>query len=118
MRKHYTNEERSELVDLVAGGGATVAEAAARLGVTTATAYGWLKRAGGRRARRGRAERLRGVARGRPPIPPPTFVRVLRASDLAATIKVRIGGAEIHVRRGFDVELLRAVAEALRGGAA
>ena len=114
MRKQYTSEERSELVDLVVGGRATVAEAAAQLGVTPVTAYAWLKRSG---ARRGRGERSGGSRRPRPSISPPTFVRVLRAGDVAATMEVRIGGAEIRVRHGFDVELLRAVVEALRGGA-
>jgi hypothetical protein len=35
---------------------------------------------------------------------------------VGATVEVRIGGAEIQVRRGFDGQLLRAVVEALRGG--
>jgi transposase-like protein len=117
MRKNYTSEERSELVDFVVGGSATVAEAAAQMGVATATAYSWLRRAGSGRAGRGRAERIGASGKRRAP-PPPTFVRVLRAVDVASSIEVRVGGAEIHVRRGFDGELLRGVVEALRGGLA
>jgi len=49
---------------------------------------------------------------------PPTFVRLVRAGDLATTVAVRIGGAEIQVRHGFDSDLLRAVVQALQGGAA
>jgi hypothetical protein len=78
MRKQYTSEERSELVNLVVGGRATVAEAAARFGMTPMTAYAWLKRSG---ARRGRAERSGGSRGLRPSFSRPTFVRVLRAGD-------------------------------------
>jgi hypothetical protein len=72
--------------------------------VTASTAYHWLKRTGeaSRRPRRGAAA-------------PPAFVRVVRAAELAATIGVRVGSAEMQVRRGFDAVLLRAVVEALRG---
>jgi len=31
---------------------------------------------------------------------------------------VRVGSAEVEVRRGFDADLLRAVVQALEGGAA
>ncbi len=48
----------------------------------------------------------------------PTLVRVLRATELAATMAVRVGRAEVQVRRGFDADLLRAVVEALQGDAA
>jgi transposase-like protein len=96
MRRRYTDDERRELVELVKSGRATTREAAARLGVTASTAYWWMKRAHGE----------------------PTFVRLVRASEAEAAIAVRVGRAEIEVRRGFDVELLRAVVEALGGGAA
>jgi hypothetical protein len=43
---------------------------------------------------------------------------LVRAGDLAATIAVRVGSAEVEVRRGFDADLLRAVVEGLGGGAA
>ena len=84
-----------------------VAEAARQLGVTASTAYQWMKGAAER------AEQPRG--RGRRAAGPPTFVQVVRAGDLAATIAVRVGNAEVQVRRGFDADLLRAVVEALRG---
>ena len=89
------------------GGRATVAEAARQVGVTASTAYHWLKRTGeaSRRGRRGAAA-------------PPTFVQVVRAAEVAATIAVRVGRAEVQVGRGFDAVLLRAVVEALRGDAA
>jgi transposase-like protein len=114
MRRHYTGEQRSELIDMVTKERATIAAAAKRLGVTASTAYHWMKQAGagppGRRSteRHGQSRRTPG---------PPTFVRLVRAGDVAATIAVRIGGAEIEVRRGFDADLLRAVVQALGGGA-
>lgn len=116
MRKHYTGEQRSELIDLVTAGRATVPEAAARLGVIASTAYNWMQRAAGSLKRRGaevptRTRRMR-------PLVPATFVRLVRAGDLAARIAVRVGGAEIEVGRGFDADLLRAVVQALREGAA
>jgi hypothetical protein len=48
----------------------------------------------------------------------PTFVQVVRAGDLTATIALLVGNAEVQVRRGFDADLLRAVVEALRGDGA
>jgi len=116
MRRRYTDEERSALVDLVTAGQATVSEAAVRVGVTKSTAYGWMKRAPARRRRR-KAGSSAGSGRTGPLVPP-RFVRLVRAGDLATTIAVRIGGAEIQVARGFDAELLYAVVQALLGGAA
>lgn len=115
MRRRYTGEQRSDLIDLVTTEGATVAEAAKRLGVTASTAYHWMKQAGAEAP--GRRSTERHGLWTRPPVSP-TFVRLVRAGDLAATIAVRIGGAEIEVRRGFDADLLRAVVQALGGGAA
>jgi len=43
MRRHYTAKQRSELVELVKVGGATVCEAAARRGVTSSTAYNGMR---------------------------------------------------------------------------
>ena len=107
MRKRYTEEERSALVDLVTDRGATVSEAAARLGVRASTAYLWVRKAA---EASGRRPGRRGRAAG-----PPTFVQVVRAAELAAMMAVRVGSAEVQVRRGFDAALLRAVVEALRG---
>jgi transposase-like protein len=66
MRKRYTDEQRSALVDLVNEEGATVSEAARHLGVTASTAYQWMKRAAeGPEQPRGRSSRGAGAA-GRP----------------------------------------------------
>jgi transposase-like protein len=107
MRRHYTKKQRSGVVDLVNSGRATVSEAAARLGVTPSTAYYWM------RARRAGATPASKV--GRPA--EPKFVRLVRSSEIDAAISVRVGNAEIQVRREFDADLLRAVVEALRGDA-
>ncbi|MBA3844480.1 MAG: transposase [Actinobacteria bacterium] len=117
MRRRYTGEQRSALVDLVRAGRATVSEAAVRAGVTKSTAYGWMQQAAAGRGNRRNAESRGGAGRTRP-MAPPTFVRLVRAGDLVTTVAVRIGGAEIEVRRGFDADLLRAVVQALQGGAA
>lgn len=100
------------MVDLVRSGGATVAEAAARLGVTPSTAYYWVRRTtpmGGRRFRQGRAAK-------RPLPDQPAFVRVVPSTAVETAISVRVGTAEIQVGRNFDAEHLRAVVEALGGG--
>jgi transposase-like protein len=117
MRKRYTGEQRAELIDLVMTEGSTVAMAAKRLGVTASTAYHWVKQAGAGPPARRFAERHGLSRRTRPPTLP-AFARLVSTDDLAATIAVGIGGAEIQVRRGFDAELLRAVVVALGGDAA
>lgn len=113
MRRQYTGKQRAELVDLVRSGGATVAEAAARLGVTPSTAYYWVRRTtpmGGRR-------RFREARAAKRPLPyQPAFVRVVPSTAVDTAISVRVGMAEIQVRRNFDAEHLRAVVEALGGG--
>jgi len=48
----------------------------------------------------------------------PTFVRLVATDDVATTVAIRIGSAEIEVRRGFDADLLRAVVHALQGDGA
>ena len=113
MRRHYTAKQRSELVELVKVGGATVCEAAARLGVTSSTAYNWMRTvsvperaAGGPGAGSTRT------------VTAPAFVRVVPSREIVAGIVVQVGGAEIHVRREFDADLLCAVVEALRRTAA
>jgi transposase-like protein len=58
MRRHYTGEQRSALIDLVIAGRATIAEAAAPLDVTASTAYNWIKQAAAA------APRRRDVGRG------------------------------------------------------
>lgn len=87
-----------------------MSDAAIRLGVKPSTAYYWVKgTATGAlaRTRSGKARLLDS---------PATFVRVVPSRAVDATIAVRVGGAEIQVRRDFDSDLLRAVVDALRGG--
>ena len=114
MHRRYTGEQRSELVELVAAGQSTLPDAAARLDVPYSTASYWVRKAGKRLGAR-KATRTARLAQGRS-VTSPTFVQLVRAGDTGATLGVRIGGAEIQVRRGFDGQLLRAVVEALRGG--
>jgi len=106
MRKRYTEKERSELVKLVTTRRETVAEAAPRLGVALSTAYKWMRD-------RGLGE---GQGRRRRPVGAPTFVRILSSREVNAGIAVRVGAAEIQIRRDFDADFLRAVVEALGGG--
>lgn len=110
MRRQYTKEQRSKLVELVAGGSATVAEAATSLSVGESTAYNWVKQelteARGVRKRPVRRRIAGGDAR-------PTFVRLVSSAAVDVGVGIRVGGAEIQVRQGFDGELLRAVVKAL-----
>jgi transposase-like protein len=108
MRRQYTGEQRSKLVELVTSGQATVSEAAARLGVAPATGYYWLKNVG----RQG-AEGRRGGRRGGGPGAGTTFARAVPSAAVDSTIAVRVSGAEIQVRQGFDAALLREVVAAL-----
>jgi transposase-like protein len=111
MRKHYTGKERAELVDLVGGGLTTVAEAARQLGVTRSTAYSWMR--GTANAGAGRSSARAGGTEA--PLAKPTFVQLVRSGEASSVLVVRIGGAQIQVRGGFDAKLLRAVVEALGG---
>ncbi len=110
MRRRYTRKQRSKLVELVAGGNATVAEAASKLGVGESTAYNWVKQdltdARGVRKRPVPRSVAGGDSR-------PTFVRLVSSTALDVGVGIRVGGAEIQVRQGFDGELLRAVVKAL-----
>jgi transposase-like protein len=106
MRRRYTREQRTQLIELVTSGKATVVEAATRLGVGESAAYNWM--AESRKPRVPRSARR---------IPAPTFVRLVPSAYAAeATIAVHVGGAEIQVRRGFDGDLLRAVVATLSEG--
>lgn len=111
MRRTYTGTQRSGLIDLVLAGGVTVAEAAARSGVAKSTAYLWVRQAA---ADAGRPAKATG---GRTQEPKqndaPAFVRLVRETQADDEIVVRVGGAEVRVRRGFDAGLLRAVVAAL-----
>ena len=116
MGRQYTGEQRSELVELVTAGQSTLPKAAARFGVPYSTASYWVRKAS-KPARPGKTTRAPRVAETES-VSAPTFLQLVRAGDIGATLEVRIGGAEIQVRRGFDGQLLRAVVEALRGGTA
>ena len=102
MRRRYTSEQRTQLLKLVADSGLTVPEAAARVGVTTSAGYNWT--AGSRKPR---------IASAGPRMAAPTFVHLVPSAAADPSIVVRVGGAEVHVRRGFDGDLLQAVVAAL-----
>ncbi len=106
MRRRYTREQRSRLLQLLTGEGVTVPEAAAKLGVTTSAAYNWVAEA----RRLGKPEGARRMAA-------PTFVRLVPSGTADSVIVVRVGDAEVHVHRGFDGELLQAVVATLVDGA-
>jgi transposase-like protein len=82
MRRRYTSEQRSALIDLVTAGQATVSEAATRLGVTASTAYYWVNQAGSEPRRKGAKQRA--PSRRRRQVDAPTFVRLVRTGDLDA----------------------------------
>ncbi len=105
MRRRYTREQRSRLLELVTGGDLTVPEAAAQVGVTSSAAYNWV-------AERRKMGRPRAVPRE----PAPTFVRLIPSNTPDTSIVVRVGGTEVHVRRGFDADLLQAVVATLAEG--
>jgi transposase-like protein len=106
MRRRYTREQRTQLVELVTSGKASVVEAATKLGVGESAAYNWM--AERRKPRDPRSARRTAA---------PTFVRLVpSAYATEATIAVRVGDAEIQVRRGFDGDLLRAVVTTLSEG--
>jgi transposase-like protein len=115
MRKHYTQAQRAELIELVTSGQATPRMAAAQLGVTESTADYWLKCA------RQRQPALVPVARSTRPRPSdrarssatPVFARLVRASEAPGAITLRVGGAIVEVRPGFEPVLLREVIAAL-----
>ena len=101
MRRKYTSEQRTQLIDLVSKG-TKVVEAAKSLGVGESTAYNWV--AESRKPRGARTVRQQEA---------PTFVRLVPSAAVNASIVVRVGGTEVDVRRGFDGELLRAVVATL-----
>jgi len=118
MRRHYTAEKRAQLVELVTSTGATIAAAAAELGVQKSTASYWVRKAT-RPTRRARGSRsgVR-VTASTASAAEPRFARLVRGSETAASIEVWTGKVAIRVTPGFDAELLRAVVAALSEGAA
>lgn len=113
MRKHYTEDQRAALVELVTTGRATARAAAAQLGVSESTAYYWLKRARRRPALAlvHSVARTGSTTRSRPAVP--TFARLVRATEVPSAITLRVAGTEIEVRPGFDPALLRDLISAL-----
>ena len=73
------------------------------------TAYKWMRDKASVRERPPRRP-------GRQTLATPTFVRLLSSRVADTVVALRVGTAEILVRRDFDADLLRAVVEALRGG--
>jgi len=95
MRRRFTAEERRRFVDEVRTTGASVKEAAARLGLDTSIGYRWMQ-----------AAREAGT---------PKFARlVVAGSRPPGAIAIEVGGAVVRVEAGFDSELLREVMSALR----
>jgi transposase-like protein len=95
MRKQYTAEQRAKLIAEVRATGERVSEVAKRMGVTSSSAYLWMKAAAA-------------TAPGAP-----VFARVVPARR--ASLRLEVGGAALVVEAGFDAELLRQVVAALGG---
>lgn len=101
MTRVFEEQDRAELVAAVKRG-ESVPAAARRFGIARSTVYTWIRRAG--------------ASEMAPASPtPPRFLELVAGADPEARLLVRVGAAEIHVRTGFDVELLRAVVAALEG---
>lgn len=106
MRERYTDKQRRALVALVSSGQARVFEAADRLGVNRASGYAWMREARKTPGRRDVDDAC------------PAFARLVPGDRAPAAVTVRVDGVEIDVRHGFDGALLRAVLDAVKGGAA
>jgi transposase-like protein len=91
MRKQYTAEQREKLIAEVRAG-EPVSVVAKRMGVTSSSAYLWMK----------------AVA---PAASAPVFARVVPAR--VSSLRLQVGGAVVVVETGFDAELLRQVVAAL-----
>ena len=82
------------MVEAVRESGAPIKDVAERMGVKTATAYFWMKR-----ARQAKA---------------PEFAMVVPAERASGSrLRIAVGGAFVHLERGFDAELLCEVVAAL-----
>lgn len=116
MRRRYTREPRSELVDQVTEGRATVPEAAARLEVPHSTAYKWIRQATTQRAQGqtgGDAGAIGPHAEGSPDLADPT-ARVIIVTR--CTIKENEGSA-IQLDNGNVVlDLTRSTLDKNRDG--
>jgi transposase-like protein len=94
MAKPYTPEHREKLIAEVRASGERVSVVARRLGISSSSAYLWMKAAA--------------------PAPSvPVFARVVPAR--ASSLRVEIAGAALIVESGFDPVLLRQVIATLSG---
>ena len=91
MRKQYTAELRERLIPEVRAGEPVIL-VAERMGVTSSSAYLWMKAAA-------------------PASSAPNFARVVSA--LRSSLQLQVGGAAVVVEAGFDEELLRQVVAVL-----
>lgn len=112
VRRNYTKAERDELIRGVTRRREPVPEAAAKLGMSVSTAYGWVRAARARLSETSTEQPL-----GRTP-EAPTFVQFVPATARHASLVLRVREVEIEVRFGFDAALLRSVIEVLQGGEA
>ena len=92
MRRRYTAEQQQQFLEQVRAG-ASVREAAARIGVNTSIGYRWVQKSGGSGT--------------------PKFARLVPAAKAAPAVTIQVGAAALRVEAGFDAELLRAVISAL-----
>ena len=115
MGKKHTEEQRRALLDLVASKSTTIRDAAICVGVSYSSATRWVhqSRTEGLSKRPSKALVTKAPTGVRP-----AFAQLVREVDVASVIYVRVGRAEIAVRRGVDLELLRTVVDALAGDVA
>ena len=92
-RRRYTAEEHQQFLEQVRSG-ASVREAAARLGLNTSIGYRWVQKARSSSAT-------------------PKFARLVPASKAPPAVTIQVGTAMLRVEAGFDAELLRSVISAL-----
>jgi len=102
MNRKHGDDQRRTVLELVASKTTTIREAAIRAGVSYSTATRWVHQS-----------RTRALV---PTKPARGFAQLVREADLEPVIQVRVGRAEITVRRGVDPQLLQTVVEALSGG--
>jgi transposase-like protein len=94
MGNRYTAEQRQQLIEEVRATGARVGDVAKRMGITSSSAYLWMKAAA-------------------PAVSAPAFARVVPARR--SSLRVEVAGVALTVEHGFDAALLCEVVAALRG---
>jgi transposase-like protein len=85
MANQYTPEQREKLVAEVRASGERVSVIARRMGISSSSAYLWMKKS-------------------MPARDAPVFARVVPVR--AASLRLEVAGAAVVVERGFDPELL------------